>query len=106
MTLSYLKTMSIYFSSGKYKLSIHSYSAKKYLVPNPMAIFGATTLNFRLKDDWMVVDDRNMQFFLVLILTMCIKPFTFNNTIFSVSLLNNISPFNIFFKHIILLNCI
>ena len=48
MTLSYLKNMPIYFSSGKYKLSIHSFIATKYLVPNPMAIFGATTL----EDDW------------------------------------------------------
>ena len=43
-------------------------------------------------------------FFLVLNLTMCIKPFTFINTIFSVSFLNDISPFNIFvfFKHTII----
>ena len=47
MTLSYLKNMPIYFSSGKYKLSIHSFIATKYLPPNPMAIFGATA-----KDDW------------------------------------------------------
>ena len=33
---------------------------------------------------------------------MCIKPFTFNNTIFSVSFLNDISPFKIFFKHTII----
>ena len=33
---------------------------------------------------------------------MCIEPFTFNNTIFSVSFLNDISPFNIFFKHTII----
>ena len=48
MTLSYLKNMPIYFSSGKYKLSIHSFIATKYLVPNPMTIFGATDL----KNDW------------------------------------------------------
>ena len=33
---------------------------------------------------------------------MCIKPFTFNNTIFSVSFLNDISPFNIFFEHTVI----
>ena len=48
MTFSYLKDVPIYFSSGKYRLSIHSFIARKYLVPNPMAIFGATAL----KDDW------------------------------------------------------
>ena len=32
--------------AGKYKLSIHSFIATKYLVLNPVAIFGATTLNF------------------------------------------------------------
>ena len=42
----------------------------------------------------------NMQFLLVLILTMCIKPFNFNNTTFSVSFLNDISPFNIFLHNI------
>ena len=58
MTLSYLKNMPIYFSSLKYKLSIRSFIATKYLVPNPMAIFGATALG------WLVADDKNMQFFL------------------------------------------
>ena len=43
---------------------------------------------------------RNMQFLLILILTMCIKPFNFNNTTFSVSFLNDISPFNIFLHNI------
>ena len=53
MTYSYLKNMPIYFSSGKYKLSIHSFIATKYLVPNPMAIFGATAL----KDDlWRMIE--------------------------------------------------
>ena len=92
MTLSYLKNMPIYFSSGKYKLSIHSFISTKYLAPNPMA---GNIWCYRSKG-WLVVDDRNMRFLLVLILTMCIKPFTFSNTICSVSFLNDISPFNIF----------
>ena len=48
MTLSYLKNMPIYFSSENYKLSLRSFIATKYLVPNPIAIFGATAP----KDDW------------------------------------------------------
>ena len=53
-------------------------------------------------EGWLVADDRNMQFFLVLNLTVCIKAFTFNNTILSVSFLNDISPFGIFFGRAII----
>ena len=94
--LSYSQNMPIYFASKKYKLSIHSFLEYCYtivlvhdiLCPSNESLVHDSTTNMH-------------KIFSALNLTIiCIRPFTCNNTIFSVSFLNEIflrTPLRIFF---------
>ena len=88
MSLSYLQNMPIYFSSGKYKLSIHSFLIYCYTI-----VFGH---NFLHPSKWCLVHNKNVHKICsaLNLKIICITPFTCNNTTFSVSFLNEIYLFH------------
>ena len=88
--------MPIYFPSGKYKLSIRSFLEYRYIIFDVQYFMCALKRMF-------VFDDRNRQkYFSVLNFTIiCIKRFTCNNTIFSVSFLNEILFLHVFLNTVI-----
>ena len=79
MSLSYLQNISIYFNSGKYKLSIRSFLEYFYTI-----IFAHVVFYIPQKDFWCMRNVRKI--FPALNLTViCIMPFICNNTTFSIS---------------------
>ena len=69
MRLRYLQNIPIYFPSGKYKLSIRSFIAAQYLVPNDNIKWWCPSQ----KVDWWMIEI--CKFFLILDLTIMYQAF-------------------------------